>query len=127
MAKLPQQVSESVRKLNPHLYPDSHANNHKTSRQVSHPKPKRDKASALGGAAKGKTQGVERVRVRFTGYRVRPLDPDNFAGSVKDCLDFLRHAAIIEGDEPWRIILETEQVKVAHFKDERTEITVEIP
>lgn len=68
-----------------------------------------------------------RVRVRFTGYRVRPLDPDNFAASCKDGLDFLRHSHLIEGDEPWRIILETEQVKVRSFKEEKTVIEVEMP
>ena len=30
-----------------------------------------------------------------------------------------------EWDEPWRIRLETEQVKVAHSKDERTVIEIE--
>lgn len=37
----------------------------------------------------------------------------------------LRHAHVIEGDEPWRITLETEQVKVGTFAEERTEIEIE--
>ena len=70
---------------------------------------------------------MARVVVRFTGYRVKPLDPDNFAGSVKDLLDGLRHASLIKGDEWWRIKLETDQVKVAHFTDECTHIEIEYP
>ena len=58
---------------------------------------------------------------------MRPLDPDNFAGSVKNCLDFLHRSKLIEGDEPWRIILETDQIKVAHFADEKTIIEVTYP
>ena len=96
----------------------------KTKRELSHPQPQRDQAPALGGPAQGKAVGLRRITVRFVGHRVRPLDPDNFAGSVKDLLDGLRHAGLLHGDEPWRIILETEQVKVSSFKQEKTEITL---
>lgn len=94
-------------------------------RPLPNAKPQRHKAPALGGAVQGEANGPGRARVRFTGYRVRPLDPDNFAGSVKDLLDGLRHAGLISGDEPWKIILETEQVKVATFAEEKTVITIE--
>lgn len=77
--------------------------------------------------ATGEAKSVGRVRVCFRGYRVRPLDPDNFAGSVKDCLDYLRHAGLIPEDDWWSIRLETEQVKVAHFKDEKTVIEIYDP
>jgi hypothetical protein len=90
-------------------------------------KPERHKAAALGATVRGETEGVPRTRVGFTGYRVRPLDPDNFAGSVKDLLDGLRHAGLIHGDEPWRIILETDQVKVSHEADERTVVEIITP
>lgn len=97
---------------------------HTTDSQLPHPEPERDQAPALGQTGQGEAQGLERPVVRFTGFRVRPLDPDNFAGSVKDLLDGLRHAGLIPGDEPWRIILETEQVKVGTFKEEKTVITI---
>jgi hypothetical protein len=87
-------------------------------------KPQRHKTPALGATAQGAVQGIPRLTVRFTGHRVRPLDPDNFAGSCKDLLDGLRHAGLIPGDEPWRIKLETEQVKESHFKDEKTIIEI---
>jgi hypothetical protein len=95
--------------------------------QVSHPKPKRDKKAALGRADEREASGMGRIKIRFTGRRVRPLDPDNFAGSVKDLLDGLRHSQLISGDEPWRIILETEQEKVDHYYEEETIIEITIP
>jgi hypothetical protein len=88
------------------------------------PKPERDQAPALGAAISRKTKGISRTRVRIVGHRVRPLDPDNFAGSVKDLLDGLRHAGLLEGDEPWRIILETEQVKVRRLNAQKTVIEI---
>ena len=72
----------------------------------------------------GEKESVPRPLVRFTGYRVRPLDPDNFAGSVKDLLDGLRYAGLIPGDEPWRIRLETLQERVRHFSQEKTVIEI---
>lgn len=89
--------------------------------------PERDQAPALGTAVPGKEEGVPRTRVRFTGYRCQPLDPDNFAGGTKDLLDGLRHAGLIQGDESWRIILETEQVKVSKRKDQKTVIEIFYP
>ena len=81
--------------------------------------------ATLGSAIQGEASGVQRAIVSFTGYRVKPLDPDNFAGSVKDILDGLRHAGLISGDEPWRIILRTDQVKVSTYKEEKTVISIE--
>jgi hypothetical protein len=91
---------------------------------VSHAQPEPDKAPALDGAISGKAFRLRRVTVRFTGYRVHPLDPDNFAGSVKDLLDGCRHAGLISGDEWWRIRLETEQVKVDHYAEEKTVVEI---
>lgn len=99
----------------------------KTQPQLQSPKSQRHQAPALGSATKGEKEGIRRTIIRFIGYRVRCLDPDNFAGGCKDLLDGLRHAGLIEGDEPWRIIFETEQQKVAHFYEERTEIILTYP
>ncbi len=94
---------------------------------LSNPKPKRHKAPALAIPIQGKAESIPRTVVRFIGYRVRPLDPDNFAGGCKDAIDGLRHAGLISGDEPWRMKLETEQVKVSHVADECTVIEIETP
>lgn len=96
-------------------------------RPLPNPEPQRHETPALGEAAQGEAPMLGRVLVRIVGYRVRPLDPDNFAGSCKDCIDFLRHARLIDGDEPWRIRLETEQVKVGTFKEEKTVIELTHP
>lgn len=111
--------------INPKYLPQIHAQfAAQNNRPVPDPKPECNEAPKLAGSVPGKEKGVGRVTVRFTGFRVQPLDPDNFAGSVKDLLDGLRHAGLIHGDEYWRIRLETDQVKVGHYADERTEIEI---
>jgi hypothetical protein len=42
-------------------------------------------------------------------------------------LDGLRHSGLIPGDEWCRLRLETEQIKVPHLIDDRTEIWVSPP
>jgi hypothetical protein len=103
------------------------ASENRPDRPIPHAEPQRHEAPALGAAVQGETAGLPRATIRFTGYRVRPLDPDNFAGSVKDLLDGLRHAGLIPGDEPWRIHLETEQIRVAHLDGECTVIEIILP
>jgi hypothetical protein len=102
------------------------ANEIKNLREVPNPESQPDKAPALDAADAREKKSIRRVTVRFIGYRVRPLDPDNFAGSCKDLLDGLRHAGILLGDEPWRVIFETAQEKVASFKEERTLIEIDL-
>jgi hypothetical protein len=86
-----------------------------------------DAPVALVKAAAGKEKGLDRVVLRFRGCFVRPRDPDNFAGSLKNLIDGLRHSGVIEGDEPWRIKLELEQEKVNTYAEERTVIEIEYP
>ena len=92
---------------------------------LPHPKSQPDQTTALDPTDARKTNRLRRTRIRFTGYRTRPLDPDNFAGSCKDLLDGLRHAHLIPGDEWWRITLETSQVKVKSYSEEFTLIEIE--
>jgi hypothetical protein len=96
-------------------------------RPLPNSQPQRHPTPALERATARKEKSLGRVIVRFTGYRVRPLDPDNFAGSVKDLLDGLRRVNLIDGDEPWRIKLETEQIKVATKAEQRTVIDLFYP
>lgn len=104
--------------------PQVSTDDHQTSRQVQDTKPKRHQKAALVQAVPREAESLERAIVRFIGYRIRCCDPDNFAGSCKDLLDGLRHASFIPGDEPWRIIFQTEQVKVSKKSEERTEIEI---
>jgi hypothetical protein len=95
--------------------------------KVCHPQPKRHQAPALDRPTPGENKSLQRIVVRFIGYRVRLLDPDNFAGSVKDLLDGLRHSGLLHDDSPELIKLETEQVRVRHYKEQKTIIEIELP
>ncbi len=101
-----------------------HESNH--HRKIQDSEPQHHQTTALDSANAGKTKSFRRTRVRFTGYRVRPLDPDNFSGSCKDLLDGLRHAKIIENDEWWRIDFQTRQEKVKSYEEEKTVIEIEL-
>jgi len=109
------------------IFPNASRSLLEANGEVSHAQPEHNKAPTLGRAGPREKESVARITVRFIGYRVRPLDPDNFAGSVKDLLDGLRHCKLLPGDEPWRIKLETEQEKVARYSEERTEIVITYP
>ncbi len=95
-------------------------------RKIQDSKPEHHQTTALDSANEGKAKSSDRVIVRFIGYRVRPLDPDNFAGGCKDLLDALRHSSLIYGDEPWRIDFQTRQEKVLHYTEEKTVIEIEV-
>jgi hypothetical protein len=87
----------------------------------------RNKTPALDAANGRESKGAFRTVVRFIGYRIQPLDPDNFAGGCKDLLDALRHAGLIHGDEAWRIVFQAEQIKVSHKHEEKTVVEIEYP
>jgi hypothetical protein len=106
---------------------EQNADDYRASRPLPDPKPKRNKAAALGSTEERETKGMGSTLVSFVGYRTRPLDPDNFAGSVKDLLDGLRHSGLIPGDEPWQIELATSQVKVRSRNEEKTVIRITYP
>jgi Holliday junction resolvase RusA-like endonuclease len=86
-----------------------------------------ERTDALEPATQGTAASVPRVTVSFTCYRCRLLDTDNNSRSCKDLLDGLRHAHLIQDDSPERIFLVTSQVKVAHKREERTEIEITYP
>lgn len=99
----------------------------KAGRSLQNPKPERNQAPALDKATPRKVSRLEKVTVRFTGRRCRLLDADNFAGSVKELLDGLVRAGLLDDDSPEHIILITQQEKVAHRKDEQTIIEIDYP
>ena len=94
---------------------------------LPHAKPEPNQAKALERAAPRAAPRLGKVTVRFTGYRCRLLDPDNFAGSVKDLLDGCVAAGLFDDDSPDHIILITEQEKVPHLQDEMTIIEIKYP
>ena len=109
------------------LFPNASRSTIAANPQLQSPQPQCDQTPALDSANAGEAKGFPRITVRFVGHRVRPLDPDNFAGGCKDLLDALRHAGLIHGDEPWRIDFQTRQEKVAHRSEERTIIEIDYP
>lgn len=74
-----------------------------------------------------KAQGAGRPLVRFTLRRVALLDVDAKWGSIKDTLDGLQYAGLIHSDKEGEIYLEVRQEKIAHRKDETTEIEIFAP
>lgn len=106
------------------LFPNASRSTLEVNSALSHASFKRNEKAALGGPIPGKEKSVGRIVVRFTGYRVRPLDPDGFAGSIKDLLDGIRHAHLLPSDDFWTIRLEAEQVQVASFAEEKTEVEI---
>lgn len=72
--------------------------------------------------AEGKKEGAGRVVVSIKSFRCRLLDTDNLC--PKYVIDALRYAGAIHDDRPEDIILTTAQEKVAHRKEQRTEITL---
>ncbi len=109
------------------LFPNSSRSTLEANSCLPHPESQPDQAPALDAAIPGKEKGMERIGICFRGYRVRPLDPDNFAGSVKDILDALKHAHLLRDDNFWEVRLQTEQVKVKSFEEEKTTIEITYP
>jgi len=96
-------------------------------RILPNPKPERNQAPALGKAKEGATPLLGRVSVSITGHRVRPCDPDRFSGGLCDLIDGLRHAKLLRDDNAWEMRLQTEQVKVSSYKEEKTVIRITYP
>lgn len=100
---------------------------HRPGAGLSDTKPERHKTPALVKAVPRETTSLPQTRVRITGYRIRPLDPDNFAGGTKDCIDGLRHSGLLHGDDPASLVLETQQVKVSKRREQKTVVEIFYP
>lgn len=114
---------ELVRRF-PHISKSALRLNAEAVSGVPDAEPQRDPAKPLADVAEGEGEIVGRVRVKFTLCRVQPLDPESAAGSTKDLTDGLRHAGLLQDDNPYEITLETAQAKVAKYSQERTEIVI---
>lgn len=86
-----------------------------------------ERPPALDGHHAGKAQGPRLPHVRFVLRRVRLLDIDAKYTSVKDLLDGLSKAGLVDGDQEDQITLEVRQEKVRKFRDEETVIEIETP
>jgi hypothetical protein len=115
-----------------HLFPRGskdffRANETETYTQLQDPHLKPNKAAALDGPVQRKEKSLGRTTVRFNLCRVRPLDPDNATGSVKDCVDGLCRCGLIPGDDPTQITLIVKQTKVGTYSEEQTDIEITYP
>jgi hypothetical protein len=95
--------------------------------QIQSAVPKPATSDALGSAVQGKKESMGRVTLSFRGFFVRLKDPDNFAGSLKNCIDGIRRCGLVDDDSPDKIKLICEQTQVAHFAQERIELTIKYP
>ena len=101
---MPQNVSESVRRRNPHLY----AKNHAAPKRLCADEPECDQGNALGGPAPGETAGIfgpaPRIAIRFVVRSRRPADWDNLATGLKPIQDLLVKGLGILPDDRWDIL-----------------------
>jgi hypothetical protein len=101
---------------------------HKTHHhRISNPKSERQSSARLAGSAEGQGASDGRVTVRITSFRVRLLDSDNHAGGCKGLIDCIKELGLIEDDSPKHIRLETAQIQVGHYHEERIEVTIDQP
>lgn len=118
--KLPENVSESVRRRNPHLYGKQ---NRDGSPRLCAAKPECVKGEALVGAVSGQASGgtlpLRRARITFTVYARRPLDWDNYR--LKDLQDCLIEAGFLHSDA-WQYLEGSVVSKKAHSKKEEATI-----
>lgn len=84
-------------------------------------------APTLAGKSGGKTSSAGRPHCRITQCRVKLLDVDSKWSAVKDLLDALVACGALPGDREDQITLEVQQVKVAHFAEEKTLIEITFP
>lgn len=98
----------------------------KSRRRVPDPQP-RECPAPLASDRPRETQSAECPIVRFRLCRVQLLDVDAKYASVKDLLDGLSAAGLINGDKEGQVRFEVEQERVPAYALERTLIEIEYP
>jgi len=91
---------------------------------LSRPVTQSSAQASLGDRASRKASRAARTRLSYCASLVRPLDPDNLAGSTKYCTDALVRSGLLHGDSPEQIEIVWSQKKVAHFDEEKLTITI---
>lgn len=81
---------------------------------------------ALGCPDARETKCATRPIVRITSCRIRLLDKDNLYRGCKSLLDALRYTGAIPGDSEMEIDYQARQIKVAHRREEKTVIELEL-
>src|SRR4030095_2639644 len=125
LQRLSPNASKSVLPANSKDYGSGRADD-LPSAQVSNAQPSKQSPS-LERQCEGKAPGTGCPVVCFTLRRVRLLDIDAKSSSIKDLLDGLQYAGLVDGDREGQISLEVRQEKVAHYREEETEIVIFYP
>jgi|SRR6516165_6297816 hypothetical protein len=86
--------------------------------------PKPAAPEALVDRAPREAASDSRVKLSYLARIVRPLDPDNLAGSTKYITDALVRCGLVDGDSPEKIEIAWAQEKVAHYDEEALVITI---
>jgi hypothetical protein len=101
--------------------------NHQIADQIQPTVSQSSAKDALGSSVQRKEESLGRVTLSFRGYFVRLKDPDNFAGSLKNCVDAIRRCGLVDDDSPDKIKLICEQERVDHYAQERIELRMTWP
>ena len=98
---------------------------------IQNAKRESNQSMALEQAVCEQVKGLERAspsfRCKITGYRVRPIDQDNFIAGCKGIIDGIVIAQLLPRDDWKTTALEFEQVKVPDWNDELTMIEIDFP
>lgn len=60
-------------------------------------------------------------------FRVRLLDKDNLYAGTKSLTDCIREIGLVSGDTEAEIDIQVSQEKVAHYREQRTEVKITYP
>ena len=114
MNEIPKNVSESVRRRNPALYPIS----------CVEQSPVVECSAGIGALAESKVEEGDSVRflVVVESFRIRLLDEDNLC--EKYHVDCCRYAGLIPDDAPGKAKIEVYQTKVKTKDEEKTVLTI---
>lgn len=101
------------------------------TQEVQNPIGKSDQAVALEQEIRQQNSKLDSplrsYRVKITGYRVRPIDSDNFLAGCKGLVDGIVASGIIPRDDWKTTKIEGEQLRVKDWADEETLIEIDIP
>ena len=117
---------QRIKTLFPRASKDTIALNIATGAEVSDTQSEKH-PTTLDSNRQRKAQSPRCPAVRFTLRRKKLLDVDAKWGSVKDLLDGLQYAGIIQGDREGEITLEVKQEKIEAGEEETTIIEIDIP
>ena len=120
-----QSRSSSFRSRNPELFPSQIYHEDHPNRTRRRTLLERLASDGAVSAPQAQEANPSRYVVRVVSFRCRLLDEDNLA--EKYHVDALRYAGVLPSDAPQFTHIEVGQKKVAHRRDEKTVIEIDLP